>query len=235
MPQTTGIDRGNNTLKKENSRVIYSGLFELLRKYPGWGNELTPIFRTHLKKSGSQFFMKRTGRSTGRPKGSTNHDPKIKEVMSELFQQGFRRDYVARVTGMSDGYVKNWWTIYLAHGKEALLKPMKQHKYSYETRLAAAKAVVDDEQDVVSVMRAYNIFSPSPLRQWCVLYREGGPEALIQKKRGHPKGYKAKKEPLTREQKLEAMVRRLQIEIAVLKKAKALKASRSLKTEIKRQ
>ena len=98
--------------------------------------------------------MKRTGRSTGRPKGSTNHDPKIKEVMSELFQQGFRRDYVARVTGMSDGYVKNWWTIYLAHGKEALLKPMKQHKYSYETRLAAAKAVVDDEQDVVSVMRA---------------------------------------------------------------------------------
>ena len=81
----------------------------------------------------------------------------------------------------------------------------------------------------------YNIFSPSPLRQWCVLYREGGPEALIQKKRGHPKGYKAKKEPLTREQKLEAMVRRLQIEIAVLKKAKALKASRSLKTEIKRQ
>lgn len=52
--------------------------------------------------------MKRTGRSTGRPKGSTNHDPKIKEVMSELFQQGFRRDYVARVTGMSDGYVKNW-------------------------------------------------------------------------------------------------------------------------------
>ena len=81
----------------------------------------------------------------------------------------------------------------------------------------------------------YNIFSPSPLRQWCVLYREGGPEALIQKKRGRPEGYKVEKEPLTREQKLEAMVRRLQIEIAVLKKAKALKASRSLKTEIKRQ
>ncbi len=37
---------------------------------------------------------------------------------------------------------------------------MKQHKYSYETRLAAAKAVVDDKKDVVSVMRAYSIFSP---------------------------------------------------------------------------
>ena len=218
-------------LRADSTRIL-----SLHKRKPGrFLCELTPIFRTHLKKSGSQFFMKRTGRSTGRPKGSTNHDPKIKEVMSELFQQGFRRDYVARVTGMSDGYVKNWWTIYLAHGKEALLKPMKQHKYSYETRLAAAKAVVDDEQDVVSVMRAYNIFSPSPLRQWCVLYREGGPEALIQKKRGRPEGYKVEKEPLTREQKLEAMVRRLQIEIAVLKKAKALKASRSLKTEIKRQ
>ena len=55
---------------------------------------------------------------------------------------------------MSHGYVGNWWTIYLAHGKEALLEPMKQHKYSYETRLAAAKAVVDDKKDVVSVMRA---------------------------------------------------------------------------------
>ena len=61
---------------------------------------------------------------------------------------------------------------------------MKQHKYSYETRLAAAKAVVDDKKDVVSVMRAYSIFSPSPLYQWCALYRKGGAEALIQKKRG---------------------------------------------------
>lgn len=38
MPQTSGIDRGNNTLKIKNSRAIYSGLFEPLRKYPGWGN-----------------------------------------------------------------------------------------------------------------------------------------------------------------------------------------------------
>ena len=101
--------------------------------------------------------MNRTGRPTGRPRGGTNHDPKIREKLLKLFQQGLGQTRVAHITGMSHGYVGNWWTIYLAHGKEALLEPMKQHKYSYETRLAAAKAVVDDKKDVVSVMRAYSI------------------------------------------------------------------------------
>ena len=179
--------------------------------------------------------MNRTGRPTGRPRGGTNHDPKIREKLLKLFQQGLGQTRVAHITGMSHGYVGNWWTIYLAHGKEALLKPMKQHKYSYETRLAAAKAVVDDKKDVVSVMRAYSIFSPSPLYQWCALYRKGGAEALIQKKRGRPEGYKVEKEPLTREQELEAMVRQLQIENAVLKKVAALKASKSLATGTKRK
>ena len=45
--------------------------------------------------------------------------------------------------------MRNWWTIYLAHGKEALLQTMKNHKHSYETRLAAAKAVVDDKKTIV--------------------------------------------------------------------------------------
>lgn len=93
--------------------------------------------------------MNRTGRPTGRPRGGTNHDPKIREKLLKLFQQGLGQTRVAHITGMSHGYVGNWWTIYLAHGKEALLEPMKQHKYSYETRLAAAKAVVDDKKDVV--------------------------------------------------------------------------------------
>ena len=81
--------------------------------------------------------MNRTGRPTGRPRGGTNHDPKIREKLLKLFQQGLGQTRVAHITGMSHGYVGNWWTIYLAHGKEALLEPMKQHKYSYETRLAA--------------------------------------------------------------------------------------------------
>ena len=71
--------------------------------------------------------------------------------------------------------------------------------------------------------------------EWCALYRKGGAEALIQKKRGRPEGYKVEKEPLTREQELEAMVRQLQIENAVLKKVAALKASKSLATGTKRK
>ncbi|GCB32511.1 hypothetical protein KGMB02707_17800 [Mesosutterella multiformis] len=32
--------------------------------------------------------MNRTGRPTGRPRGGTNHDPKIREKLLKLFQEG---------------------------------------------------------------------------------------------------------------------------------------------------
>ena len=52
--------------------------------------------------------------------------------------------------------------------------------------------------------------------------REGGAEALRPKPKGRPKGSKAKPRELTREQELEERCRRLETEVAYLKKLRAL-------------
>ena len=71
-------------------------------------------------------------------------------------------------------------------------------------------------------MEAFGIMSMSPLKRWCALYREGGAEALRPKPKGRPKGSKAKPRERTREQELEERCRRLETEVAYLKKLRAL-------------
>ena len=62
----------------------------------------------------------------------------------------------------------------------------------------------------------------APLERWCRLYREGGAEALEPKPKGRPKGSRSKPRERTREQELEERCRRLETEIAYLKKLRAL-------------
>ena len=73
-------------------------------------------------------------------------------------------------------------------------------------------------------MARYGIASLSPLKRWCRLYREGGAEALRPRPKGRPRGSGAGAAPMTREQELEREVRRLEAEVAYLKKSMALKA-----------
>ena len=73
-------------------------------------------------------------------------------------------------------------------------------------------------------MERFGIASSSPLDRWCRLYREGGAEALRPKPKGRPRGSGAKAAPMTREQELEREVRRLEAQVAYLKKSIALKA-----------
>ena len=71
-------------------------------------------------------------------------------------------------------------------------------------------------------MAEFGIISPSPLDRWCRLYREGGAEALRTKPKGRPKGSRSKPRGRTREQELEERCRRLETEVAYLKKLRAL-------------
>ena len=79
----------------------------------------------------------------------------------------------------------------------------------------------------VQPMAAFGIASRTPLDSWCRLYREGGADALRPKPKGRPKGSAAQSAPKTREQELEARVRRLEAENAYLKKVRALEAEKS--------
>ena len=83
-------------------------------------------------------------------------------------------------------------------------------------------------------MEAFGVMSLAPLKRWCALYREGGAEALRPKPRGRHKGSKSRPRGPTREQELEREVRRLEAQVAYLKKSIALKAEKRSRTERKR-
>ena len=68
----------------------------------------------------------------------------------------------------------------------------------------------------------FKIMSLAPLKSWCKLYRTGGAEALKPKPKGRPKGSTSKPQKRTREQELEERCRRLETEVAYLKKLRAL-------------
>ena len=70
-------------------------------------------------------------------------------------------------------------------------------------------------------------FCSNPLDETqCGLYREGGPEALEPGRRGRPEGPGGR----TRERELEERVRKLEAQVAYLKKSIALKAEKSSRT-----
>ena len=127
------------------------------------------------------------------------HDRRLRELAAELFERGLGYRSAARELGIPAKAVRKWEQTYRATGRDCLLNMGKtQARYGFETKVSAASAVVDDR-----------------------LYREGGAEALRPKPKGRPRKEAA---PMTREQELEREVRRLEAEVAYLKKSIALKA-----------
>lgn len=114
--------------------------------------------------------------------------------------------------------MRKWQQIYRAFGSEVLLTMNgRQARYTYEQKVAAARAVVEDGMTKPAAMAEFGIMSMTPLDRWCRLYREGGAEALRPRPKGRPKGSRAEPRELTREQELEERCRRLEAEVAYLK------------------
>ncbi|MCQ5240984.1 helix-turn-helix domain-containing protein, partial [Eggerthella lenta] len=53
----------------------------------------------------------------------------------------------------------------------------RKTRYAWETKAAAARAVVDEGMGKPEAMAAFGIASRTPLDSWCRLYREGGADA----------------------------------------------------------
>ena len=150
------------------------------------------------------------------------HDRKMRELAVELFDEGYGRDIVAARLCMSASIVEKWLLTYRSVGSEVLLcMGSRKTRYAWETKVAAARAVVDEGMGKPEAMAAFGIASRTPLD------REGGAQALKPKPKGRPKGSAAQSAPKTREQELEARVRRLEAENAYLKKVRALEAEKS--------
>ena len=161
------------------------------------------------------------------------HNRMLREQAVKMFESGFGYGLTARKLGMSAATVREWQKMYRVIGRSGLLAMgVKQARYDYETKVAAAKAVVDGGMSKPEAMMRFGIASVTPLKQWCRLYREGGAQALKPKPRGRPKG-SVRAVPPTREEELAERVRKLEAQVAYLKKSIALKAQKRSQTGTK--
>ena len=161
------------------------------------------------------------------------HDRLLREQAVEMFERGFSYRLTARRLGVSAETVRGWQKTYRVIGKDGLLAMGVKHaRYDYETKVAAARAVVDGGMSKPEAMMRFGIASATSLKQWCRLYREGGAQALRPKPKGRPKG-SVRAMPPTREEELEERVRKLEAQVAYLKKSIALKAHRRSQTGTK--
>ena len=143
----------------------------------------------------------------------------VRKKASELFASGMGSCAVASTLSVPLQTVEKWHHIYHAFGSEVLLTMAgKQALYTYEQKVAAARAVIEGGMTKSEAMAKFKIMSLAPLKRWCRLYRTGGAEALKPKPKGRPKGSQER----TREQELEERCRRLETEVAYLKKLRAL-------------
>ena len=147
------------------------------------------------------------------------HDIEARKAAIELSERGRGLNSVARALSVPRSTVRQWLYVYRSFGSEVLLSmDGKQARYTYEQKVAAASAVVDGGMGKQDAMKAFGVMSLAPLKRWCALYREGGAGALRPKPKGRPRGSKSKPRELTREQELEERCRRLETEVAYLKK-----------------
>ena len=162
------------------------------------------------------------------------HDCLLRKQAAQMFEKGRGYRLTARKLGVSAATVREWQKTYRAIGKDGLLAMgVKRTRYDYETKVAAAKAVVDGGMSKPEAMMRFGIASATPLKQWCRLSRQGGAQALKPKPKGRPKGLGVRAVPPTREEELEERVRKLEAQVAYLKKSIALKAHRRSQTGTK--
>lgn len=148
----------------------------------------------------------------------------VRSAAADMFEMGLGHKAVARQLGIPTNTVAKWQDTFRSVGREVLLSMGRKRTYDWETKVAAASAVVDSGRTKPEVMREFGIASRSPLEVWCRRYREGGAEALRPRPKGRPRATAAA--PMTREQELEREVRRLEAQVAYLKKSIALKAEK---------
>ena len=161
------------------------------------------------------------------------HDRLLREQAVEMFERGFGYRLTANRLGVPAEAVRHWQKTYRVIGRDGFLAmEVKRTRYDYETKVAAARAVVDGGMSKPEAMVRFGIASATPLKRWCRLYREGGAQALKPKPKGRPKG-SVRAVPPTREEELEKRVRKLEAQVAYLKKSIALKAQRRSQTGTK--
>ena len=121
--------------------------------------------------------------------GRMLYDETTRRRAAALFEEGMGYKAVASLLGIPRETVRKWLDVYRSVGIEVLAMMGKKHTtYSFETKLAAVRAVVDEGMTRPEAMAKFGIASPSSFKKWLKAYREEGPEALKPKPKGRPRG-----------------------------------------------
>ena len=141
-----------------------------------------------------------------------------------MLEEGYSINYIRTKYGFDDSQLSKLWFLYQKEGIKALHRQPNVRSNGEFRRIV----VLDIENNGISLVQAsikYGV-SASRLKVWLRTYRNGGIEALsITKKRGRPPGMgrpKKVQKPETELERLQRENRELKIELALLKKVKAL-------------
>ena len=97
------------------------------------------------------------------------HDREVRARAADLFAAGRGSKSVARGLRVPEGAVRKWLLTYRAVGRETLLGMGKSHtRYGWETKVAAASAVVDGGRPKPEVMAELGIVSPAVFDSLCL-------------------------------------------------------------------
>lgn len=160
------------------------------------------------------------------------HSEQERRQAASFFNTGLGWKATASRMNLHNNTVKYWYMIWQAVGEEVLFQVTKKKPtvYTYEQKLGAAQAIVEDGMTYALAMRKFGIKSESPLKRWVRAYYEGGKEALKPRTKGRrpiqkPQVETEIKDASEREKELMEELEYLRTENEYLKKLGALMES----------
>lgn len=115
----------------------------------------------------------------------TKYDAKIRKRAAKILATGVGHRLLASRLGIPEATARQWARAYAVGGQAALMNAGSKHRiYPYELKLSAVRDRFENGLSVREVMIKHGVPSESSVKTWCRQYREGGPQALVDKPRG---------------------------------------------------
>ena len=153
------------------------------------------------------------------------HNYKALLKYMRMLEEGYSIDHIHRKFGISGERLQGLWLLYQQQGISALCRK-KNIRADGWFKQQVVSDIEKNHLPLVPASLKYGV-STGRLSVWLKIFREQGIDALlVTKKRGRPPGMgrprKKKPEEMSELELLQVRVRQLEIENALLKKAKAL-------------
>lgn len=118
-------------------------------------------------------------------KRGTKYDAKVRRRAVKVLSTGVGHRTLAVELGIPEATARQWARAYAVGGSAAVMNAGSTHRvYPYDLKLSVVHDRIDHGMSVREVMVKHGVPSESSVKTWCRQYREGGPEALVNKPRG---------------------------------------------------